>query len=378
MKTTPYPIIDSVVRSVCGREVERFVRLTSGGLNETCRAELRGGLSVIVRIARRPVPWFTQESLAVTQARKAGVPTPEVLGVEHLEHNDELLSFSVLEHLPGRPLDELVDKLSASDLARLVTNSGELLARVHSIDVDCGVRHELTPPEKSSVARAVRVAHQTLGPTAATAVERGAELLCHRVLHGSAPKVSLAHGDWLPKHFLIDDGAIVGIIDWEFAGPASPAFDIARWEVSAGTDLHDRLDLLHRGYARIAKLKRDDADWVPAFAIDWALEMLAWNNPASPDKIRRCIHVHFKKQYTQKTLQKTIHSKNTSKNNTFKTKKIACRYQKNAESGNRNCGTMLCHNTANRAQLFLARPSARKYNICTARKQKLHCARGSV
>jgi hypothetical protein len=30
MATTPRPVIDSVVRSVCGREVERLVRLTGG------------------------------------------------------------------------------------------------------------------------------------------------------------------------------------------------------------------------------------------------------------------------------------------------------------------------------------------------------------
>jgi aminoglycoside phosphotransferase (APT) family kinase protein len=47
-----------------------------------------------------------------------------------------------------------------------------------------------------------------------------------------APRLSLAHGDWLPKHLLIDDGAIVGVIGWEFAGSASPAFDFARARIS--------------------------------------------------------------------------------------------------------------------------------------------------
>ena len=75
----------------------------------------------------------------------------------------------------------------------------------------------------------------------------------------------------MPKHLLIGDGAIVGVIDWEFAGPASPALDFAMWEVSAGDPLHDRSDLLRRGYARITDPDSADADWVPAFAIDWAL-----------------------------------------------------------------------------------------------------------
>ena len=62
MATTPRPVIDSVLRSVCGRKVERLVRLTAGGLNETYRAELADETSVIVRIARRPLPWFVDEA----------------------------------------------------------------------------------------------------------------------------------------------------------------------------------------------------------------------------------------------------------------------------------------------------------------------------
>ena len=81
MATTPRQIIDSVVRSVCGHEVERLVRLTSGGMNETYRVELAGAGSVVVRIARQSVPWFTDEEHVMAQARGVGVPTPEVLAI---------------------------------------------------------------------------------------------------------------------------------------------------------------------------------------------------------------------------------------------------------------------------------------------------------
>ncbi len=61
MATTPRPVSDSVVRSVYGREVERLVRVTSGGLHETYRVEVRNDLPVIVRVARQSVPWSTDE-----------------------------------------------------------------------------------------------------------------------------------------------------------------------------------------------------------------------------------------------------------------------------------------------------------------------------
>ena len=174
---------------------------------------------------------------------------------------------------------------------RLVMDSGELLAPVHSIVPDRGIRHELQLPLKPFVARVARIVDEALGPAAAEVVERGAALLREEVLNRSAPTVSLAHGDFLPKNLLIGNGEIVGVIDWEFAGPAPPAFDLARWEVSAGEPLHDCSDLQRRGYARVADPDSADDGWVPAFAIDWALEKLGWRNPAPPAQFRRCVDV---------------------------------------------------------------------------------------
>ncbi len=129
-----------MVRSVCGREVERVVRLTGGGMNETYRVELPRDVAVVVRIARQPVPWFTDEEHVMAQARGVGVPTPEVLGVEQVDHDGELLSFSIQRFVPGRPLHELASELPASDLERLVMDGGELLARVHRVIPNRGIR----------------------------------------------------------------------------------------------------------------------------------------------------------------------------------------------------------------------------------------------
>jgi aminoglycoside phosphotransferase (APT) family kinase protein len=291
MATTPRPIIDSVVRSVCARDVNGIVRLTTGGVNETYQVELPNDVAVVVRISRQPVPWFTDEEHVMAQAHSVGVPTPEVLGVEQMDHDGELLSFSIQRLMPGRSLDELAGELAASDLERLIMDGGELLARVHSVVSDRGIRHELHPPDERFIARVVRVADQAFGAAAAAIVERGAEVLRAEVTTRPAPRHSLAHGDWLPKNLLIDDGAIVGVIDWEFAGPASPAFDLARSEVSAGDPLHHCSDVLRRGYARVADTDSADAGWVPAFAIDWALEKLGWKNPAPPTQLQRCVDV---------------------------------------------------------------------------------------
>lgn len=291
-ETTPRPVLDAVVRSVCGRGVKRLVRLTSGGLHETYRVELPDHVPVVVRIARRPVPWFTDEEPLMALARGVGVPTPDVLGVEQVECDGALLSFSILGLVAGRSLAELAGELPASELERLVMDGGELLARLHGVVPDRGMRHQLEPPEESFVARVVGVAEKALGPAAGAVVARGAAFLRAEVTTRPASRLALAHGDWLPKHLLIDDaGAIVGVLDWEFAGPASPAFDLAHWQVAAVEGLCDRSDLLRRGYARVADPDAADAGWVPAFAVDFALDVLGWRNPASTARLRRCVDV---------------------------------------------------------------------------------------
>ncbi len=290
--TTPPDLINSVVRSICGREVDRLVRLTAGGLNEAYRVEVRNDRPVVVRIARRPTPWFTDEARLMAEAREVGVPTPDVVGVEQVDHNGELLSFSILQIVTGRSLEDLAGELSVSDLERLVMDGGELMARVHSVAAGGANRHELTPPDEQLVTRVVEVAGQEFGPAAAAIVERGTDLLRHEVAARPAPDLSLTHGDFLPKHLLIDETmTITSVIDWEFAGPATPAYDLAHWAVSAGGGLHDRSDLVRRGYARIADPDVEDGGWVPAHAIGFALDVLSWRNPASQERLRRCVDV---------------------------------------------------------------------------------------
>src|SRR4051812_27543181 len=105
-------------------------------MNETYRVGLGGDVSVVVRIARQSEPWFADEAYLMAQAREAGVPTPQVLGLEQLHDDGALLTFSIQEFLPGRMLDVLIPDLAAEELERLVVEAGELLARVHSVAPD--------------------------------------------------------------------------------------------------------------------------------------------------------------------------------------------------------------------------------------------------
>ena len=289
---TPFFMIDTVVRSVCGHGVVQTSPLAGGGMNETYRAELKSGVVVVVRIAHQDGPWFADEAHLMAQARAVGVPTPEVFGVEHREHDGGLLSFSVQEFLPGRSLGDIVRLLGDYEVERLLLDAGEKMARVHSVvPGEYGIPHPLRRPKSPTVAAIARSLERTFGPAAAATVERGAEFLC-AVIGAGVPSISgLGHGDFLPKNLLVDGGSIVGVLDWEFAGPASPAFDLHRWQVTAGEPLDDQIDVLRRGYRRITSPQDEAELWIAAFVIDWSLELLGWKNPASQAQIRRCLEL---------------------------------------------------------------------------------------
>jgi Ser/Thr protein kinase RdoA (MazF antagonist) len=158
---------------------------------------------------------------------------------------------------------------------------------VHSLVPDRGVRHELHPPDEHSLACGERIVEQTLGPSVTSVVERGAAFRRREVAALPPPSGAvLVHSDWLPKHLLIDDGAIVRVIDCERAGPAPAAFDLAMWEAFAADRPHHGLELLRLGYARVADPDAADAGWVPAWVVGWALEVLEWRTPAWPERIR--------------------------------------------------------------------------------------------
>ncbi|MEM7093827.1 MAG: aminoglycoside phosphotransferase family protein [Actinomycetota bacterium] len=287
---TPRHVIDAGVRSVCGRLCLDVRPLSGGGLNETYEVLVDGGSAVVVRIARRAEPWFRDEEHLISIARGVGIHGPDVLGVEHIEHEGELLSFSVLKRADGRPLHELVGVLAEEVVDGVIIEAGEMLARLHTLHTDRGICRRPELPGEEVVGRAIDAASR-FGSDAGSVANRGVQLL--REAGDSAEDAStLVHGDWLPKHFLIDSShRIATVIDWELAGPSPAAYDIAHWEVAARAGLNERVDLLRRGYQRIVGADVLDAidHLVPAFIIQASLDVLGWRNPAAVGRQRRCI-----------------------------------------------------------------------------------------
>lgn len=239
---TPAGVIDEVVRKAIGAAPAERERIIKGEVNEVYGVKIDGGREIIVRISRgsEAESQFQKEGWAIEQAAKAGVPVPHVLLVEPLQVEDQTLGVSVEERLPGLPLDELADRLSGSELAKILQRAGALLSQIHSIRTEgFGELDKKGRGERASIA--FMFSEESLDPqellvAARTAslnpdvIERAVRILEKYQEHYPPVAPHLLHGDFAPKHILIDDGKITGIIDFENAHGGDPVQEFANWQ----------------------------------------------------------------------------------------------------------------------------------------------------
>ncbi|MGH2369368.1 MAG: hypothetical protein ACRDI2_14335, partial [Chloroflexota bacterium] len=79
---TPRALIDDVVRKAVGSVPASLRRVVVGQMNEVYDVATAGGTQVIVRVSHDEDPRFEGERWALDAARRAGVPTPQVLLIE--------------------------------------------------------------------------------------------------------------------------------------------------------------------------------------------------------------------------------------------------------------------------------------------------------
>ena len=149
----------------------------------------------------------------MAQARAVGVPTPDVLGVAHVDHDGELLAFSIN---------------ASCRAARSTRSPASCRRRIPSgwswTAASCWRACTASCPTAAS---ATSPARPTSAPSPAGRASSRRRSVRRRPRSSSAG-LSSSVASWLPalrrrwrcaqrlaaKHLLIDDGTIVGVIDW--------------------------------------------------------------------------------------------------------------------------------------------------------------------
>lgn len=248
---TPENVIAGVVEKATGSQLSEMRKIVEGEVNEVYDATVPGKSNVIVRISRFGKNSFETEEKTIRLVTMSGVPAPRVLLIE--DAGD--VTFCVEEKIEGEPLSKIMKTLEPGVFKSLVVQSGSILSKINSIPVEgfgslnADVKFQtwedfiFSFEERRS---GIIEGGQKVGVTAEQ-VDKGFQILhSHQGLF-RLPEARLLHGDFSPKHLLVKDGKITGIIDFENAKGGDPVRDIAWVNYFYGDSFP--LEYLKEGYA---------------------------------------------------------------------------------------------------------------------------------
>lgn len=258
-------------------QVSQLFRISGGASRETwsCDATWREGDTSVERglILRRDPEASLLETERYVEFRvyealqDSGVPVPEVFW---LEDDPQWLerSFFVMGRLPGEasPQRLLATNFDgkADDVAQ---QKVDILARIHALDWQAKGLEFLGVPDGNAACAAKEIdrwesimREQALEPQ--PALELGiAWLRAHQPV---AQKIALVHADYRTGNFLVDQGRITGVLDWEMVHLGDPLEDVAwvclrswRWAGDARMGGLFSRDDFYRRYAGASGLAID-------------------------------------------------------------------------------------------------------------------------
>jgi aminoglycoside phosphotransferase (APT) family kinase protein len=192
--------------------------------------------------------------------------------------------YTVMTRLDGRPLSEVCDALTGTDLARVYRQMGELLAAVHRVAQEqwgyvttrvVDVRATNTAYMTDQFARRLRAFGELGGdPAVATAVDRYVDRRAD--LFPACRQPALCHNDFHDSNVLVSRWPawhVTGFVDVEGAVAADPLLDLARTDYHALRGDPARRDAFLTGYG---PLPPDWADRVAVYRLHHALDLWNW------------------------------------------------------------------------------------------------------
>ncbi len=216
--------------------LERCARLSGGASQETYAVDIstREGPR---RLALRRAPGggtdtrdyggpgLAIEARLMTLARDAGVPAPEILHV--LDAGDGLGDGFVMEWLSGETLGARIVKGEefAAVRKRLAYQCGEIVARIHAIDVQAhGLTEHLERLTPAAFVKRQWDYYRKLG-TPQPMIDFTARWLLEH-LPADRP-LTLVHNDFRNGNLMVSPSTgVVGVLDWEVAHIGDPMRDL--------------------------------------------------------------------------------------------------------------------------------------------------------
>jgi aminoglycoside phosphotransferase (APT) family kinase protein len=268
-----------ILVEIAGAEVKHAMRRTPGGV-----------------YAEKVVghPGLETEALLMQAAQQAGVPEPTVHHV--LTRDDDLGDGFIMEWIEGEALGARINRSEQfADLRpNLAYACGEILAQIHSIDLDkSGLRQRLDEVSPEQFVRQTWERYQAL-PTPQPMIDYAALWLLENLPQNFTP--SLVHNDFRNGNFMVSPEKIVAVLDWELAHIGDPMRDLGwicvnSWRFGGSDPVggFGSYEQLFAGYEKVSGQKVD-ADavkfWEVFGSFWWAVGCLgmAEHYRTGPDK----------------------------------------------------------------------------------------------
>jgi aminoglycoside phosphotransferase (APT) family kinase protein len=252
-------------------EIEGLRRLTGGASRETWSFAAGGRRLILRRDPPEAPAGMAHEAAALRAAAAAGVPVPEVLAASD---DPGVLGapFVLMAHVDGETLAPRI--LRSDELAgvrpRLAEQCGEILARIHAIDVAAvpGLEHRDVVADLGTLLRGFAEVSPAL------------ELGMRRLERHRPPDVDpvVVHGDFRNGNLIIGPDGVRAVLDWELVHLGDPMQDLGWlctrcWRFGGPGDVGGfgtRKDLF-RGYERVSGRPVD-----PALVRWWELYGTVW------------------------------------------------------------------------------------------------------
>ncbi len=237
---TPDEVSAPLIKKATGSDFVSKERIIKGEANEVYSVTTSSGEEVILRICHNDSLGFEDEKWAIEASEKAGVPVPKVLLTENVALADKKICISIESKLPGIPLNELRQNLSEEEKKDLGRQAGEILSKINSVKMDgfgrikkdgkwnYGSIQEVLLRKYLSKDKILAIAKEIDFDT--EIIEKAFAILEEGAKKFPVIQPRLIHNDFAPKHLLIENNKIVGVLDFETAEGGDPVREFARWE----------------------------------------------------------------------------------------------------------------------------------------------------
>jgi len=248
---TPIESVHQVLKKVTSRAPIKHYKIIGGYDNEVFNVEVEGGQEFVVRINQVPTIGFENERRAIDQCHQAGLPVPEVLYLGKIDSQGKLLDVMIQPKIIGKTMCDGWGKYSDVQREQLLQQMGEIMRKMHDIDAGgfrCRQADEvwdynnwgeyMNDVVEQSVTNAKYLEELGLKKEQIARVLKLVELL--RDEYNEVSPV-MCHADLGLSHFFVDEGKIVGLIDFGDWQGNHPVFDFVRLAIDDRINLQEVL-----------------------------------------------------------------------------------------------------------------------------------------